>query len=54
MLISVKDDISENFIGAVPGPEIPCVEILGKTSGRIYLFSLKAILPSIQIWNLKK
>lgn len=47
MVTSILNEISNNiFIG---GPNIPTVGIVGNTSGRIYTFALKAVLPNVPI-----
>jgi hypothetical protein len=33
----------------VGGPSVPCVSVVGKSTGLIYTFALKVLLPNIQI-----
>lgn len=33
----------------IGGPSVPMVGIVGKTTGRVYLFALKVLLPDIEI-----
>ncbi|MDN4165866.1 hypothetical protein QWY31_10145 [Cytophagales bacterium LB-30] len=33
----------------IGGPTIPAVAVVGKSSGLVYTFALKALLPNIQI-----
>lgn len=33
----------------IGGPTIPMIAVVGKTSGRIYFFALKAILSEVEI-----
>ena len=47
MTLSLNGELSNNLI--IGGPSIPTVGIVGNTSGRIYTFALKAILPNIKI-----
>lgn len=47
MTLPLQGEISNNVI--IGGPSIPIVGIVGNTSGRIYTFALKVILPNIQI-----
>jgi hypothetical protein len=47
MMLPLQGTISNNTI--LGGPSIPTIGIVGNTSGRIYTFALKAILPDIQI-----
>jgi len=47
MMLSVHGEISNSLI--VGGPNIPTIAIVGNTTGRIYTFALKAILPDIKI-----
>jgi len=47
MTIALQGEISNNVI--IGGPSIPVVGIVGNTSGRVYTFALKVILPSIKI-----
>jgi hypothetical protein len=46
MTLALNDAISNNII--IGGPGIPIVGIVGNTSGRVYTFALKAILPNLQ------
>lgn len=47
MTLPLHGDISNNLI--IGGPSIPVIGIVGNTSGRVYTFALKVILPDIQI-----
>ncbi|MDQ5912193.1 MAG: hypothetical protein QG568_408 [Patescibacteria group bacterium] len=47
MTLSLNGELSNNLI--IGGPSIPTVGIVGNTSGRIYTFALKVILPNIKI-----
>lgn len=47
MTLPLQGEISNNVM--IGGPNIPIIGIVGNTSGRIYTFALKAILPEIQI-----
>ncbi len=47
MTLPIQTEISNNVI--IGGPNIPIIGIVGNTSGRIYTFALKAILPDIKI-----
>lgn len=47
MTFPIQAELSNNLI--IGGPNVPMVGIVGNTSGRIYTFALKAILPDIQI-----
>ena len=47
MTLPLHGEISNNVI--IGGPSIPVVGIVGNTSGRVYTFALKVILPRIQI-----
>lgn len=38
----------ENSI-IVGGPSVPCVSVVGKSTGLVYTFALKVLLPNIQI-----
>lgn len=40
----IQKELSGSFV--VGGPAIPMVMLVGNTTGRIYLFALKAILPN--------
>ena len=44
---SLQGEISGSFI--LGGPTIPSIGIVGNTSGRIYTFALKAVMPNIKI-----
>lgn len=48
--LSLQTELSNSVI--VGGPSIPMVAIVGNTSGRVYTFALKAILP--RLWETKK
>ncbi|MBU0455855.1 MAG: hypothetical protein KKA99_03665 [Gammaproteobacteria bacterium] len=43
----ISNEMSGNII--IGGPSIPLVAIVGNTSGRMYYFALKALLPDISI-----
>jgi len=43
----ISSEVSGNMI--IGGPTIPLVAIVGNTSGRMYYFALKALLPDINI-----
>ncbi len=47
MTLPLQGEISNNVI--LGGPSIPVVGIVGNTSGRIYTFALKVILPKLEI-----
>ncbi len=47
MTLSLNGEISTNII--IGGPSIPVIGIIGNTSGQIYTFALKVILPNIKI-----
>ncbi len=47
MTLSLNGEISNNVI--IGGPSIPAVGVVGNTTGRIYTFALKVILPDIKI-----
>lgn len=47
MTMPLQGEISNNVI--IGGPSIPVVGIVGTTSGRIYTFALKAVMPSLEI-----
>jgi len=38
----------ENSI-VVGGPSVPCISVVGKSTGLVYTFALKVLLPNIQI-----
>ena len=42
-----RKEISSEFV--IGGPTVPMVVLLGRESGQLYLFALKAILPDIEI-----
>ena len=44
---TLQGEISGSFI--LGGPVIPTIGIVGGTSGRIYTFALKAVMPNIKI-----
>jgi hypothetical protein len=47
MSLPIRPEFSNDiFLG---GPSLPLVGIVGSTSGRVYTFALKAILPNISI-----
>lgn len=33
----------------VGGPSVPCISVVGKSTGLVYTFALKVLLPNIQI-----
>ncbi len=43
----IQKELSGAFI--VGGPAIPMIMLLGTTSGRVYFFALRALLPDIKI-----
>ncbi len=43
----LNKEISGSLI--IGGPAIPLVAIVGNSSGRIYYFALKALIPNLQI-----
>lgn len=43
----LNKEVSGNFV--IGGPTIPLVAIVGNTSGRMYYFALKALLPDLKI-----
>lgn len=43
----VSSELSGSFI--IGGPTIPLVMLVGNTTGRVYYFALKALLPRIEI-----
>lgn len=43
----LSNEISGNIV--IGGPTIPLVAIVGNSSGRIYYFALKALLPGIGV-----
>jgi len=43
----LSKELSGNLI--IGGPTIPLVAIVGNTSGRMYYFALKALLPDLKI-----
>lgn len=44
---NLQPEISNKVV--IGGPNVPVVGVLGNTSGRIYTFALKAILPDIKV-----
>ena len=42
----LNKEVSGNII--IGGPTIPLVAIVGNTSGRMYYFALKALLPNLE------
>ena len=42
----LSKEVSGNII--IGGPTIPLVAIVGNTSGRMYYFALKALLPNLE------
>lgn len=47
MALPLYGEVSNNVI--IGGPTLPIVGIVGNTSGRLYTFALKAILPEVEI-----
>lgn len=47
MTLTIQGELSTNLI--VGGPIIPVVGLVGNTTGRIYTFALKSILPDLPI-----
>lgn len=47
MTMPLQGEVSNNVI--IGGPSIPVVGIVGNTSGRIYTFALKVVLPNLEI-----
>ncbi len=47
MSLPLQSEITGNI--TIGGPFIPMVGVVGKTSGRIYTYALKILLPDIQI-----
>jgi len=47
----INQPLQSEFIGGLVlgGPAIPMIAVVGNNSGRIYYFSLKALLPDISI-----
>lgn len=43
----IQQELSGNIV--IGGPTIPMIAVVGNTSGRIYYFALKALLPDIGI-----
>ena len=43
----LQTEISGNLV--IGGPNIPMVAIVGNSSGRMYFFALKAVLPNLTI-----
>jgi hypothetical protein len=43
----LSNEISGSLV--LGGPSIPLVAVVGKTSGQMYYFALKALLPDISI-----
>lgn len=42
-----QKEISGAFV--IGGPSVPAVAIVGKTTGRIYYFALKVLIPDLDI-----
>ena len=42
----LSNEVSGNII--VGGPRIPLIAVVGNTSGQMYYFALKALLPELQ------
>ncbi len=42
----LSKEVSGNIV--IGGPTIPLVAIVGNTSGRMYYFALKALLPNLE------
>lgn len=47
MTLPLQAEISNSVM--LGGPSIPIIGIVGKASGRIYTFALKALLPEVKI-----
>lgn len=47
MNMPIHSEVSSSIIAG--GPNIPMVGIVGNSSGRIYFYALKAILPDVKI-----
>ncbi len=47
MTTPILGELSNNMI--IGGPNIPTVGVVGNSSGRIYTFALKLILPNLSI-----
>ena len=47
MTFSLNGELSSNLI--IGGPSIPMVGIVGNTTGRIYTFALKILLPDLKL-----
>jgi hypothetical protein len=45
MSFSIQGDISNNVV--IGGPVIPMIGIVGNTSGRIYMFALRILMPKL-------
>jgi hypothetical protein len=43
---SIQDELGGIYIG---GKSIPVVMVVGNSTGRVYQFALKALLPEVQI-----
>jgi hypothetical protein len=43
----MQTELSGNLI--IGGPSVPTVAIVGKNTGRMYFFALKALLPDLKI-----
>ena len=41
----IQQELSSNIV--IGGPSIPMIAVVGNTSGRIYYFALKALIPEI-------
>ena len=46
-MLGFQKEISGSFV--IGGPSVPAVAIVGKTTGRIYYFALKVLLPDSDI-----
>jgi hypothetical protein len=44
---TLQKETSGSFV--IGGPSVPSVAVVGKTTGRIYFFALKVLLPNIEL-----
>lgn len=47
MTLPFRTDLNDDL--TIGGPQIPIVGIVGMTSGQIYIFALKLLLPHLKI-----
>jgi len=45
--LPIQKEVGGAFV--IGGPTIPAIGVVGKSSGLIYTFALKALLPNIQL-----